>query len=57
MYIGILSACMYHTCAVPLEDQKVHAMSLGTRRGCWISWNWTYRELLSVMWVLGVEAE
>ena len=33
-------------CAVPKE----------TRRGCWISWSWSYRWLLATIWMLAIES-
>ena len=37
--------CAPHACLVTLE----------ARRGHWMSWNWSYRQLWATMWVLSIE--
>jgi hypothetical protein len=46
MYMSIrLSVCIPCACLVPTE----------VRRGCWVTWSWSFRLLWAAMWVLGTE--
>jgi hypothetical protein len=40
-----MDVCVSHMCLVPAE----------LRRGHWIPWNWSYRQLLAALWVLGAK--
>lgn len=45
--MGVISTCMsvYHMCLVPTA----------VRRKDWIPWNWSYKYLQTIIWVLGIE--
>lgn len=37
---------------LPASMSNVPQVVTEARRGCWIAWNWSYRWLLTIMWVL-----
>ena len=47
----------YHTDVLPafIFGNHVPAVTAGARRGRRMPWNWSFRWLLSAMWVLGTE--
>lgn len=48
MCLGVLTAC--------LSVYRMHACSASEKqRRTWILWNWSYRQVLDTMWVLGTE--
>lgn len=42
-------------CVLPAHTYVHSVVPVEVRRGCWITWNWSYRRLEAAIRVLGIE--